>query len=416
MKFKYKSKHNICGFKIKRYYDHSPNDLIVCFCFFRPEFERNGKFKTYIDCFTHVLENFHKVYPNWKLRLYIDTSIFSKKYKEERKMSKDILKKAFSYDYFQLAMFKHKNFYNKDLDDKNIIYHIKYFGTISRFIPLFDDSDSSCVAIRDIDTYLSLEDGEITNKYINSDNNYDSIEYNTIDRFAPYQTHTGFPTMETNVKLASMISTRKKMPKNILDTIITDSINKNPRLMDIYKDIQNRKTLVDNKSYSIFDYGYDEIILEEYISKYVNANFNCKIYKLLLGIRYSFFKYFTCRYDEKYGNTYKYYLCNDNSNISPYKLVSFYIKILGKDNYNFNLSPRANLSIQLVNIENDKEKTKIFLGNVKKYIKQFNRVLNFTDSGNNFIISICNEYLNYNNDEYLLFSNIHHPFINRVNY
>lgn len=414
MAIKYISKYTFCGFKIKRYFIHNKTDKIISTCFFRPETDRNFKFDEYIESLNLFINNFNVIYVDYKLRIYIDTSIFSKTYPEERKKSKAIIKKIVNTKNVQLAIFKHKSFFNNDKTQKNIFYHPKLFGTISRFIPLFDDSDSSLVCVRDIDYFISMYDYNPVKKYLDNDDpikNYDCIVYYSLSKISshvavPYDT---IPTKDTTLPYAGITSFRRKVPSHILETIIADSINFAQPLKDAYFKINDIRKQQGKKENYLFDYGYDEIILHEYVQPYVTKHFNVKYIKLLKEKSFFIRKYLGFSFVYKYGLRLRKILSKNTKVINKKYFKKFYKLIfsgpLKKYNYKYddNIDP-FNILINVGNfVEENDNLFRDILNNIKKYLPKYKDLFNLTDEGISFILYLADEYLDFDidNDIYI---------------
>ena len=147
--------------KIKKYYKEPEGTYnLVSTVVFR--LENNYKpMSNYHDKFMFMLQNFKRTFRgNYYLRVYFDRSIYVKTdndiiNKEIDEMWKPLLKYLKSLSFVQLVRYNHLDF------KKNKTFHDGLFGTLIRFLPLFDyesNKNIRTIVITDIDvnkTYLN---------------------------------------------------------------------------------------------------------------------------------------------------------------------------------------------------------------------------------------------------------------------
>ena len=148
--------------KLKKYYVEPLTKYnVVSTVIFR--LENNYKpMKIYVDQFLCMIENFVQIFDStYYLRVYFDRSVYIKTGNEliDREIDTifvPLFRKLKNIPFVQLCRYDHRDF------KKNKIFHIGLFGTLIRFLPLFDCDENKLiktVIISDIDVckkYISL--------------------------------------------------------------------------------------------------------------------------------------------------------------------------------------------------------------------------------------------------------------------
>lgn len=270
----------IKNLKIKRYYNE-PNKSynIVSTVIFR--LENNYKdMSEYYNKFKHYIKQFKNIFDDsYYLRIYFDNSIVL--YGDNEIINNEIttiwrplLKYLYELPFVQLCKYNHNEF------KKNKIYHIGVFGTIIRFLPLFDYSFNKNINV------ILITDIDVNQKYIKYI--VKSLEYtlkNNLNFFfrtsfckytsGYHQTSSNIVNTWLRIMAGTMISNNLKFPKKIINDFFGQIINNNydEHLnkfinMDLFS-IHKHKVL----SEPIFKYGIDEFFAM-YLLKFLIDNNN----------------------------------------------------------------------------------------------------------------------------------------------
>lgn len=254
------------------------------------------------------------------MRIFFDKSLFNYKYKGI-KIWNIFFNKIKNLDKIQLVEYKCPKFFYK-----NKIEHKRLFGTIMRFYPLFNQSENinvKSIHIVDVDNYY-LKKWLDTLISFNNNKNFHIHTFCSQYEFPTYR----YDLFEKNFSCyfrAGMFSSKiffdiklwNNMMNQIYDTNsefsnITKNIYK--KIYDIYPSNNNL-----NSNYYLFDFGYDEIILNYFIKSFI-LKFSYKVkytyYKPSIGV---FVNYLTqtmkyhknIKYTKEFFNYY-----NNNYNIN----------------------------------------------------------------------------------------------------
>ena len=131
---------NICKFTPLFDIDFNKKQNIFSAIFFKLHGGSYKNFEMYMKGLNNLTNFIRNSFKGYKLRLFIDESIFEDKY---------ILEKLKSYNIIQLVKYHCTEFV---IDDK---YHRGLFGTLIRFFPMFDfpNNDAGIVRVTDIDFF-----------------------------------------------------------------------------------------------------------------------------------------------------------------------------------------------------------------------------------------------------------------------
>lgn len=338
----------------------------------------------YINGLLRIIE-FIKDSP-WNLRLYYDKSILFSNHKnldDETNKWKKILKIALDTQQCELYEYNYIDF------KKDKIFHLGLFGTIVRFMPLFNFpfEKSNLVYISDIDTFHYPSYKNIIDPFLNSDaqllyrstlcycntyyNNITSdmhcpiasmfilknnkLDYNIfIDYLSQIKNHTGFYKWYTDqYKIDNEIYLAKKIKYDInIDT-------NNPELNEKKKIIlQNNK--IKMELLNEVGYGSDEVFLTEFVVKFL-LNINIKYVVILKTNPWHLWKNF------KYKNNYF-------NHITPkqHKILNHFFRSLSHNVFNFikdNHSSNLNSIISSTNPFNVFQNLRHFLHKYKSFFK-----------------------------------------------
>ena len=292
---------NFCSFK--KYYKDDNNtkyNLLSTSLFYYNKYERFIKDKRVsavdfkqLTYFYNTLKNIENLYigffPNdWKMRIFFDKSLFNYEYNGV-KIWNIFFNKIKNLDKIQLVEFKCHKFYNE-----NKIEHKRLFGTILRFYPLFNQSENKNVKsihIVDVDNFY-------LKKWLDSLINFNNNSKFQIHTFC---SHYEFPTYRYNIFendfccyfRAGMFSSKVFFKKNLWNNMINQIYDSNSQFSKITKNIYKRIYEIYpsnnnlNSDFYLFDFGYDEIILNYFIKSFILKN-NYKVqytyYKPSVGV------------------------------------------------------------------------------------------------------------------------------------
>lgn len=251
---------------IKNIYRGSYNtDKIISISLFRMKYSYKNELKYYIYLLKFI-KNINKLYPKFKILLFIDESVYTNEDGTIFNHGKKTIEKLKTNNKIEIYL------YNDIRFKINKYFHDGTFGTLIRFLPLFDYNEYSkykIVWISDID--LSLNELQDFKKM------YNKFKNTTAD-ISIFNNNICYPKEWINNKqiyhiIASFIISKIKLPKylliNFFNNLNKDKIN--------YKEIsKNKKTI--NKD-TRCPYGIDELFLNKYIYKYFQNN-KIKIFRI----------------------------------------------------------------------------------------------------------------------------------------
>ena len=222
---------DICEFKLignSKYYDKKTNILSCCF------FKMNKHYKNF-DIYINGLKKWIKFLEsfehNYIFRLFIDDNIYN---------DKQIMDIINSTNKIESILFSCKKY-------KKGNYHIDLFATLVRFFPFFNfkNNDSNNVIVVDLDFF------ETYNYF------FDVFKYlmkNNIDQFCGKMKMSEFIGKNKVYIYANLMSYSNKFDKNIIINFIKNA--ENVKEKSVY-----------NKRKTTFDYGIDEIFINDYLLK-----------------------------------------------------------------------------------------------------------------------------------------------------
>lgn len=240
-----------------------------------------------------------KYLPNYYLRIYYDDSIVKPEY-EQKDINDEIKEKwlplleyAKSKKHVQLVKYYHKDYAHG-------LGHVGLFGTLIRFIPLFDyeiNKNLDIVFVSDIDVESDIRSGlwnnldEMFDRFINSDSKFHFRArycYYTKDRF--YKIGKKLHTWR--IIFAGTIICKIKFPQSLLENFMTcmkkdrterigtecEGINKFLDIEHIGFETGTRRKVI---KISDFIFGIDEYFLNVDIMNYIfehKINFSTSVY------------------------------------------------------------------------------------------------------------------------------------------
>jgi hypothetical protein len=291
-------------FKLTKYYtepEHKYNIVSIVVFRLKDNYKSsmiyyNG-LKKLIDTMPHSLKQFY-------LRIYYDDSIIKPEH-NDKNIDHEIINywiplfdKIKDLKHVQLAHYE-----CTDFKIKGTIYHDGLFGTIIRFVPLFDYEDNKnidIVIISDIDTpgiifETTKSQLEFMEKHKTLIHYRTGSCYTSIPRFDLFT--DDFIKKFPHAIIANNIMAKMKFPHELLDDFLIIMKNIDVEGNDIIKQfIENeRKSIYKSLNVNIdniFVYGIDEYILEKYIAQYIVTNripYSYTIYNSIERALYAWF-------------------------------------------------------------------------------------------------------------------------------
>ncbi len=315
---------------IKKYYEEPAEKYnIISVCVFR--MEKNYKPTTkYYDGLKNLVNIVPELFPDFYLRIYFDASIIETKHKnaeinkEVATMWKPFIEKIKNLKHVQLAQYTHPDF----LIDK--IYHEGLFGTLVRFIPLFDykSNNTDLVIVTDIDleTKHINRIRKIYKLFIESESEFHFITrscYLTLPRIMDVEEKLDkkyVPDILERI-IAYIIISRMKFPQYLLENFVNCMKNidtqecKYIKTLPATMDPKYNKKKQHIATYSNFIFGIDEFFLNTTFLKYVLDEKIVFSYTIFTDITLPFYNNF---------------MKNDDYNKPNDAIVNVYKKALGK--------------------------------------------------------------------------------------
>jgi len=265
---------------VKYYKEPDTRYNIVCVTVFRL-YDNYKPMDKYYDKFNIFLKVFKKYMPNYYLRVYIDNSLIVK---PGIKIIDDeidniwipLINKLKILDFVQLIKYKHSDF----LDEKYSQCHKGTFGTIIRFLPMFDykiNDNLDTIVIMDID--MNPKSFDLYNNIINySKQNNSHFMFRT--SYCKYTKSRHFIVSEiTNtwlrVMAGTMVLMNHRFDKNILNEffgcIKNNTFEDRCKYIGLFKDhinFENNKKV----SAELFIYGIDELLTLYLLDSLIKKN------------------------------------------------------------------------------------------------------------------------------------------------
>lgn len=374
---------------IRRHKKYKNNDKLISVCIFRMHSDEYKSSKLYIDGLNHIINNIQNKI-DWNLRIYYDRSIINKE-KINDQQKKDMqgyittFKRALQTKKCELYKYSFPDF----IVDK--IYHQGLFGTLTRFMPLFDFDfeKSKTVYVSDVDSFFYDKFGKIMEQFTESPQ-YDLLYSAALCYNLSY--YVSFNRLKIFYPVAGCFIMKKKMDHKLFIQFLLDikynrgeyksyieSYNKdNKKYIDIkLRQIRNlpddkiKRSIIKKYNHSLkamesinknqMPYGIDEFFL----GKLLNTEITEKKIRYILLLKMTF-TYIVKQI--RYANNYFYDLNKETSDI----LNSFFENIL-RNIHTFNKDNHAQNYFNMVNkIKYDDNKDKyieIFLSNFMKLIQ-----------------------------------------------
>lgn len=359
---------------IKKYYTEPKDKInIISVSVFRLEKNYKSTMRYFYGLNT-LVNNFHKYYPGFYLRIYFDSSINKTKHKnddinkEVKNKWKPFFTKIKKYKNVQLCKYTYPDFMYNDL------YHYGLFGTFVRFMPLFDYNDMDNiqnVIISDID-FSDSEFKDTSKDYTLFKKSNSKFHFKTMYCYAQ---QPRFYDVEKKLDkkyvpdiwmriLAGSIFSKIKFPKYLFDDFIkcTQNLDKDECNYLQYFNYLDKNYVTKAKKElgnTIFIYGIDEYFINTTFYKYILNNKIQFSYRIILDIAHPIFNLYSRNNKFETPNEY---------------IISFFKEIMGKyyDN-NKNLLENYNYFDKIIYFMNYYENNK------RKQIYEyfFHRLINF---------------------------------------
>ena len=256
---------------------------------FRPKI-RNKRFAEYIKGLFNIIDTFTKIYlpeDGWILRIYTDQSLLSSNYKydddsdvnswngkTENYAWVDGISKIQERKNVQLVKYDFESF--KDPTDSE--YHIGYFGTVVRFMSMFD-TDVELSVFRDINKIPTTYDKNIIDQWIQSGSLFHFYINSTYQpmHFIYYK-----QKLTTYIKYRDSINTLSAgllagfwSVRHISDNVLFDNIIENVKCECTTDEsfMQKCFKIIGMRGYAgkKLQYGIDEIVLNNSIYNYAKS-------------------------------------------------------------------------------------------------------------------------------------------------
>tara|TARA_Y100000813_G_C24159858_1_gene351560 strand:- start:1086 stop:2318 length:1233 start_codon:yes stop_codon:yes gene_type:complete len=346
---------NICKFTPLFDIDFNKKQNIFSAIFFKLHGGSYKNFEMYMKGLNNLTNFIRNSFKGYKLRLFIDESIFEDKY---------ILEKLKSYNIIQLVKYHCTEFV---IDDK---YHRGLFGTLIRFFPMFDfpNNDAGIVRVTDIDFFYKNHADDQFNlnkiiKKLESSDYYNQISLILHSRIYHVGIRGNFIYKDYIVPYttADKIVSLKRMDHKIISDFL-GNIDDNKEFLSLYPKIDVLAKSKDKQ----FVFGVDEYFLN-----------NILVYKLVIdrvpitfrfkfGIMYPF--YWSLEVYDEFTKKQKEFLENSVNFILKDELKikskTYKEKINILDEYLYNLENR----------DLDKKTTKNIINISKRIIKIFEKI------------------------------------------
>ena len=275
---------------------------------FRP-YIRNKKYKSYYYGMLNYVEDFYKVYTlddKWILRIYIDDSLFSKDYiyddgtipnlndedslwenNFEDKKWKELLYEIKKHSFIQIVKYS----CNKFKDPINKDYHFGYFGSVARYLSIFDE-DIEVSIFRDVNKSINTRDRDSIEDFLESSYSQHSYKSNyykpdhyihLLSQHKKYKVN--YKTRTKRSKIGVMFGglwSSKYVDPELWDIIVEDllcesSLDKEKVEPCYYFQKFNDEYILDTNfshgyRFTKLAYGIDEIILNGPIYEYITKN------------------------------------------------------------------------------------------------------------------------------------------------
>ena len=261
---------------IKRYTEPKHKYNIFSVVIFLMEKSYKDPIKKYFESLKNYVALFRKVFGNsYYLRIYYDKSIYSPVHNDTEinkyinsKLTK-FIKNLETYEYVQLVEYNCPKFNYKN------VYHLGLYGTMQRFIPMFDFAENKnidVVMIADVDSHVdTLVQFREMYQYM-KDNNHKFLYGSSCKPLRLYQS-TGNILRETNDYWisAGRIITTIKFPKEIFIDFQETLLSNNKEIKEYFnRDYEYKKVFPTNDIQYIYSYGIDEYFLNYQFRDYLN--------------------------------------------------------------------------------------------------------------------------------------------------
>jgi hypothetical protein len=256
-------KNDICNFTPLFDIDYNNKINIISCSLFKMPSGGYKNFDKYLNGLAKLNEHVKKYMNNYKIRLFIDNSIYK---------DKKIFSLIKTYNYVQIILYSCPNFViNND-------YHIGLFGTIVRFFPMFDfdNNDANIILFSDTDS-ISFIQIYNTITILQDNNKIDGLFFvknGSVAKTTAYNCDILYKNIFKIYSMSTSCASLKKINKivllNYFDDVSTNTVTK---FSYLYKITPDAKTNTKFKSeYKNFIYGVDEYFLNNTLNNYLIDN------------------------------------------------------------------------------------------------------------------------------------------------
>lgn len=246
-------------------------NLISC-CFFKMENSGHKDFMVYLNGIKHLYDFVKAEYKTFKIRLFIDVSIYN---------DTKIMDFLYKYDdLIQLVVYSCNQYIND-------IYHYGYFGTFIRFFPMFNfpNNDANIVIQEDIDFLLPIKQSlkeynrftsrmNAINDVLDNNINISILRIGKLDSFmnSVYDYAYNYKNEINTYIIAPLIISFEPIDSLILIKFI-EKIKKSNEIYSYYnliKDNKHTSNIENNFNlHKHFIYGVDEYFINNILIKYL---------------------------------------------------------------------------------------------------------------------------------------------------
>lgn len=263
-----------CEYK-KKYTEPSHRYNVFSVVVFLMEQSYKDPIKKYFENLRTYVSIFRKLFgETFYLRIYYDKSIYTPIHKNDD-INKYITKKLTvfidelnKYDYIQLVEYNCPKFLYKN------IYHLGLYGTLQRFLPMFDfpeNKNIDTVIIADVDSHLRTVELFRRQCDFMKENNYKFLYGSSCKPLQLYR-RTGKLTRETNDywMSAGRIITSIKFPRKLLLDFQETLLSNNEEIRKYFnRDYEYKKIYPTHDIQYVYSYGIDEYFLNHSFRDYM---------------------------------------------------------------------------------------------------------------------------------------------------
>lgn len=256
-------KNNICNFTPLFNINYNKKINIISCSLFKIKGTGYKNFDNYLKGLFKLNKYVKKNMNNYKIRLFIDNSIYT---------DKKIYSSIKNCDFVQIVLYSCPNF----VIDK--IHHIGLFGTIVRFFPMFDfdNNDADIILFSDTDS-ISFNKIYKTIKILQNNKKINELYFvknGSVAKSTAYNCDILYKNTFKVYAMSTSCASLKRINKTILLNYIND-VSSNTNKIFSYQYTVSLNHELDNKyksEYKNFIYGVDEYFLNNTLNNYLIDN------------------------------------------------------------------------------------------------------------------------------------------------